>query len=80
MVESLRPEQIIKILEITDSFNIHRESVIIPLKTEDQGSLNLLPDGKLRITCPTNGSFDRWLEEIREQLRTMDLSKLVRKE
>ena len=80
MVESLRPEQIIKILEITDSFNIHRESVIIPLKTEGQGSLNLLPDGKLHIICPTNGSFDRWLEEIREQLRTMDLSKLVRKE
>ena len=80
MVVSLRPEQIIKILEITDSFNIHRESVIIPLKTEDQGSLKLLPDGKLHITCPTNRAFDRWLDEIREQLQTMDLTKLVRKE
>ncbi len=80
MVVSLRPEQIIKILEITDSFNIHRESVIIPLKTEDQGSLKLLPDGKLRITCPTDRIFDRWLDEIREQLQTMDLTKLVRKE
>lgn len=77
---SLRPEQIIKILEITDSFNIHRESVVIPLKTEDQGSLKLLPDGKLRITCPTDRTFDRWLDEIREQLQTMDLTKLVRKE
>jgi len=80
MVKSLRPEQIIKILEITDSFNIHRESVIIPLKTEDQGSLNLLPDGRLHIVCPTDEGFDRWLEEIRQKLQTMDLSKLMRKE
>jgi hypothetical protein len=79
----LRPEQITKILEITDSLNIHRENVIIPLKTEGRGSVDLLPDGRLRIVCPTyvalHVAFDRWLEEIREELQKMDLSQLVRK-
>ena len=75
----MRPEQVLKILEITDSFDIHRENVVIPLMTEDRGSLTLLPDGRLRITCPTNVPFDQWLEDIRRELKTMDLSNLVRK-
>ena len=75
----MRPEQIMKILELTDSFNIHRESVFIPLKTEEKGNVSILPDGRLSITCPSTHSFDQWLEEIRTQLLTMDLTKVAKK-
>lgn len=75
----MHPEQIMKILELTDSFNIHRESVFIPLKTEEKGNVSILPDGRLSITCPSSRSFDQWLEEIRAQLLTMDLTKVAKK-
>jgi hypothetical protein len=63
-----------KILELTDSFNLHREAVVIPLATEGCGSVAVLPDQRLRITIPSNVSFDEWLVELRDRLSTMDLS------
>jgi len=65
-----------KILELTDSFNIHRESVTIPLVAEGAGSVTLLPDKRLRIVVPKNKPFDQWWNELRSQLAKMDLSSL----
>ena len=73
---ALHPEQVLKVLELTDSFNIHREAVVVPLVTEEKGSVRFLPDGKLRIACPNTLEFDEWLSDLRGQLRKMDLSKL----
>lgn len=69
-------EQILKILELTDSFNLHREAIFIPLTTEERGSVTVLPDGRLRIICPKTGSFDEWLTELRARLEKTDLSKI----
>ncbi|HXZ90595.1 MAG TPA: hypothetical protein VEG61_05995 [Candidatus Dormibacteraeota bacterium] len=66
-------EQVMKILELTDSFNLHREAVVIPLGTEDEGSLMALPDQRLRITVPRNKPFDEWLLELRGKLAKLDL-------
>jgi hypothetical protein len=74
----LHPNQILKVLEITDSFNVHREAVFIPLLTEETGSVIILADGRLQITCPSAGSFDGWLDALRAQLGKMDLSKLTK--
>lgn len=74
---AVRPEQIIKILELTDSFNIHREAVTIPLSAEKDGSVTILPDGKLRIICPEQTGFDEWLSNVRGQLEKMDLTRIV---
>jgi len=65
-----------KVLEITDSLNLHRESVFIPLATEETGSVTLQPDGRLRIVCPGTGLFEEWLVELRRQLEKIDLSRL----
>lgn len=73
---ALGPDQILKVLTLTDSLNLHRESILIPLTTAEQGAVDLLPDGRLRITCPSVGSFDEWLNELRIRLQKMDLSKL----
>jgi hypothetical protein len=75
---AVRPDQILKILEVTDSFNIHREAVTIPLSADKDGSLTLLPDGKLRIVCPEQSPFDEWLGGLRHQLERMDLSRIVK--
>jgi len=64
-----------RILELTDSFNIGRESVIIPLVTEEKGSITILPDGHLRIVCPEYAKFETWMKELRERLEKMDLSR-----
>jgi len=73
---ALRSDQILKILEITDSFNLHREVIVIPLTTKETGSLDLLADGRLKITCPATQPFDMWLNELRARLQEMDLSKI----
>ncbi len=72
---AVRPEQILEILAITDSFGIHRETVTIPLSAEKEGSVSILPDGKLRIVCPEQAQYDKWLIELRSQLGRMDLSR-----
>lgn len=63
-----------KILELTDSFNLNREAVMIPLALEDEGSVTLLPDERLRIVAPKNRPFEDWLIELRTRLTDMGLS------
>jgi hypothetical protein len=72
-LDVLRPDQILKILELTDSFNLHREAVVIPLAPEDESSVTLLPDQRLRIVVPKNKPFEEWLLELRTQLANMNL-------
>ena len=76
---SLRPENVLRILELTDTFGIHREAIIIPLATEETGSIMVLPDGQLRIACPNNVALEEWLIDLRVQLEKMDLSKVARR-
>ncbi len=75
-MSSLRPEQVLRILQVTDAFSIHREAVYIPLMAEENGSVTLLADGRLRIVCPRVRSFEEWLTELRSVLDAMDLSKV----
>jgi hypothetical protein len=70
---ALRPEQILKILELTDSLNLHRETILIPLATEDEGSVTILADRRVRIVVPSNKPFEDWLTELRTQLTKMNL-------
>jgi hypothetical protein len=65
-----------KILQLTDSMNLHRESIMIPLVGERDGSVTLQSDGRIRVVCPVAGSLDEWLIELQRQLETLDLSKV----
>ena len=71
---AVTPEYIMRILELTDSLNLHRESVVIPLVAEGYGDVAILPDQRLRITVPANRPFDEWIVELRGKLSNMDLS------
>jgi hypothetical protein len=57
-----------KILEVTDSFNLHREEILIPLQTEENGTATLQSDGRIRIVCPSTGPTEEWLRELRNLL------------
>ena len=70
----MRPEQVLRVLELTDSFNLHREAIFIPLTTEENGSVTVHTDGRLRIVCPSSVPFDEWLSDLRARLEKMDLS------
>jgi len=70
---ALRPEQILKILELTDSLNLHRESVLIPLSTEGEGSVTILADRRVRIVAPSDKPFEAWLTDLRVKLAAMNL-------
>lgn len=65
-----------KILELTDGFSLPRESVVIPLLTEGDGGVSLLPDQRLRIVVPKHRQFEEWLIELRGQLAKMNLQTL----
>lgn len=67
-LRAVRPEEIIKILEVTDSLSLHREKVLIPLLTEENGNATLQSDGRIRITCPNVGISAEWLEDLRSLL------------
>jgi len=63
-----------RILELTDSFNLSRESIIIPLRTAGQGEVKVLANQRLSIIVPESGRFEEWLVEVRDKLAKMDLS------
>jgi len=67
-MRAVRPEEIMKILEVTDSFNFHREKIFIPLQTEEKGTAALQTDGRIRIVCPSKGLTEEWLLELRSLL------------
>jgi hypothetical protein len=73
-MDTISPEHVTKILELTDSFDLHREAVVIPLGMAEEGGVLPLPDKRLRITVPRNKPFDEWLVELRGTLAKMDLS------
>jgi hypothetical protein len=73
---AVTPDQILKILELTDSFSLHRESVVIPLATKDSGGVVILPDQRLQIIVPNNRPFDEWFVELQGTLSSMDLSNI----
>ena len=78
LLAALRPDQILKVLQLTDSMNLHRESIYIPLTTATKGTIDILPDGRLKITCPNEESFDAWVSELQARLKQMDLSSVRR--
>ena len=72
-LRAVRPEEIMKILEVTDTLNLNRERIFIPLRTEPNGTATLQPDGRLRIICPDDGVSEKWLAELRYQLEKIQL-------
>jgi len=61
--------QINRILEVTDEFELDREWIEIPLSAASPGKIHKLPNGKIEIVVDADLPFDDWLAAAREQLR-----------
>lgn len=68
MREMVTFPQIEQILEILDDRGLNRELIEIPLGTKDPGGVEKLKNGKIRVTVPTEGDFDDWVESIEAEV------------
>ena len=71
------PEAVERTLQVTDTFSIDRDAVVIPLKAEGAGItpglVHVLPDGKLLLHPPPADAFEPWLAALPERLAAADL-------
>ena len=74
MLKAVTLKEIERIFTVTDALGISREALVIPLRTEAPGRINLMKDGKLEIVVDRDGDFDQWLTLLEPSLRAlMDL-------
>lgn len=70
-MDSVGPAEINRILAVTDSMNLHREQVVIPLGTCPGGRVRFNARKKVEITAPADG-FDEWLKALPAALHKLD--------
>ncbi len=76
----MSPEQVARIYEVTDSFKLNRDWIVVPLSASDVPLETLLPDGKLLIHAPDGAAFEPWLSELPKRLSELDLRRTPRVE
>ncbi len=63
MLEAVGMAEINKIFAVTDALGVHREALVIPLRT-GTGRVRKLPSGKFEIIVDKNVPIDEWLEGL----------------
>lgn len=72
------PEQIERIHQVTDTFGLFRDAVVVPLVGRDPGMEQILPDGKLLIRPPSGKAFEAWYGGLADRLADLDLRRTAR--
>lgn len=67
-METLSPETLRRILEVTDALGIHREAVRIPLGPSVDGSVRWLSSGHVEITAAAGDRLEPFLAGLRGML------------
>ena len=62
-------EQINRILELTDTLELDREWIEIPLYAVSPGKIHKLPNGKIEIVVDADVPFDEWLVAAKQRLQ-----------
>ena len=70
-VEAVSPQEIGRILEVTDGLGLHRESVVVPLPKRSPGVVRRLAGGKLEIVVEAGADFESWLAELEPRIRDL---------
>jgi hypothetical protein len=71
MLKAVTLKEIERIFAITDELGISREALVIPLRTEQPGRLQLLPNHKLEIVVERDAEFDDWLAGLAARIRSL---------
>jgi hypothetical protein len=72
------PEQIERIYQITDSFYLNRDAVVVPLVGRGEPLVTVMPDGKLLVRPPAGSRFEAWVAGLPERLADLDLARTPR--
>jgi hypothetical protein len=77
--EYLSAGDVERIYRITDSLDLPRDWVIVPLDVIPIPVELIQPDGKLLIHPPEQGAFESWMEGLASRLSTLDLGRCPRR-
>lgn len=77
-MQPLAPQDIGRILAVTDALGLHRESIRIPLARRAAGSVRVTDSGQVEIVAPEGGGLEAWLAGLAATLRALDLSRVRR--
>lgn len=64
-------EDMMLIYEVTDRFEIDRESISVPLEKEGTGDVVRLSDGGIEITVPATIATREWLPALQAELERL---------
>lgn len=71
MLKALTLKEIERILAITDALGISREAIVIPLRTESPGRIQMLSNGKLEIVAERDADFEQWVTGLESRIRAL---------
>jgi hypothetical protein len=71
LLKAVTLREIERIFAITDALGISREALVIPLRPESPGRVRRIGGGKIEIVVDGAADFDKWLNELETQLRSM---------
>jgi|GEM_PF-1456585 len=68
MTEPIGMEEMRSVFGVTDSLEISREKIEVPLLKQGQGTLRRLSNGKLEITLPSGQDARQWMVEMEKKI------------
>lgn len=77
-MNTLSPEEIRRILDVTDQLGLHREAVAIHLQCVPGGKVALFAQKKVMLNAPADIPLDEWLKALPSAIRSLDLSAVRR--
>ena len=77
-MDRVGPPEVHRILAVTDSLHLHRESISVPLATRGEGNVRLLGSERIEIVVPAIGDFDAWLQSLPAKIQALDLGRVRR--
>ncbi len=59
------------VFEVTDSMEIDRENVSVPLEKSGTGCVQIMPDGTVEIVIPESIPMEEWQETLKTSLASL---------
>ena len=69
MLKAVTLKEIEKIFAVIEPMGISREAIVIPLRTESPGRVNIDKAGKLEIIVDRDADFDEWVKGLEAKIR-----------
>lgn len=69
----LTAEQVERVYQVTDTFSLLRDFIVVPLMGDDKGIEMVLPDGKVYIKPRYGAGFEEWFKGLPERISRLPL-------